>query len=77
MYGITFKVVSDHKTLSSASKTNRGKKTISSKQTRIIPFDFTTSPRNSKWFCGLSVETPERAKWKIVRIEEIGITVSR
>ena len=44
VYGVQFKVVSDHKALMSVLKPNRGNKTVSSRLTRwvdrLLPFDF-------------------------------------
>ena len=44
VYGVQFKIVSDHKALASVLKPNRGNKTFSSRLTRwvdrLLPFDF-------------------------------------
>ena len=44
MYGVSFGIVSDHKALQSALKSNKGNKTYSSRLTRwvdrLLPFDF-------------------------------------
>ena len=76
-YGVKFQIISDHKTLASVLKPNRGNKTFSSRLTRwvdrLLPFEFkiTHAPGRVLGFADYLSRHPSEIKGNTVKVEKL------